>query len=46
MRMQVAMQSGVIAGGTAHSLVADLDDDTVRADLLEMARYFLARLER
>jgi AcrR family transcriptional regulator len=45
-RMQVAMLSGAIAGGTAHSLVADLDDDTVRADLLEMARHFLARLER
>ena len=45
-RMQVAMLSGAIAAGTGHSLVADLDDDTVRACLLEMARHFLARLER
>jgi AcrR family transcriptional regulator len=45
-RMQVAMLSGAIAAGTGHSLVADLDDDTVRSCLLEWARLFLARLER
>jgi AcrR family transcriptional regulator len=44
-RMQVAMLSGAIAAGTGHSLVADLDDDTVRSCLLEWARLFLARLE-
>jgi AcrR family transcriptional regulator len=44
-RMQVAMLSGAIAAGTGHSLVADLDDDTVRSCLLDWARLFLARLE-
>ena len=43
--MQVAMLSGAIAAGTTHSLVADLDDDTVRFHLLDLARLFLARLE-
>src|SRR4029453_15487566 len=37
-RMQVAMLSGAIAAGTGHSLVADLDDDTVRSCLLEWTR--------
>lgn len=46
MRMQVAMLSGAIAAGTGHSLVADLDDETVRSALLEFARPILARLER
>jgi AcrR family transcriptional regulator len=46
MRMQVAMLSGAIASGTGHSLVADLDDETVRSALLEFARPILARLER
>lgn len=44
-RMQVAMLSGAIAAGTGHSLVADLDDDTVRTHLVELARLLLARLE-
>jgi AcrR family transcriptional regulator len=46
MRMQVAMLSGAIAAGTGHSLVADVDDETVRAALLEFARPILAGLER
>jgi AcrR family transcriptional regulator len=46
MRIQVAMLSGAIAAGTGHSLVADLDDETVRSALLEFARPILARLER
>ena len=46
MRMQVAMLSGAIASGTGHSLVADVDDETVRSALLEFARPILARLER
>src|SRR5262245_51091540 len=46
MRMQVALLSGAIAAGTGHSLVADLDDETVRSALLEFARPILARLAR
>lgn len=46
LRMQVAMLSGAIAAGTGHPLVADLDDDTVRSHLLELARLVLARLKR
>jgi AcrR family transcriptional regulator len=45
-RMQVAMLSGAIAAGTGHPQVADLDDDTVRSHLQELARLILARLER
>ena len=45
-RMHVAMLSGAIAAGTGHSLVADLDDDTVRSELLALARHILRSLER
>jgi AcrR family transcriptional regulator len=42
LRMRVAMLSGAIAAGTLHPLVADLDDNTVRSHLLELARSLLA----
>jgi AcrR family transcriptional regulator len=41
-RMRVAMLAGAIAAGTVHPLVADLDDNTVRSHLLELARFLLA----
>jgi hypothetical protein len=44
-RMQVAMLSGAIAAGTGHALVGNLDDDEVRAELMEVAREFLARIK-
>jgi len=44
-RVEVAMLSGAIASGASHALVADLDDDVVRACLTDWARLFLARID-
>jgi AcrR family transcriptional regulator len=43
--MQVAMLSGAIAAATTHPLVADVEDDTVRFYLMDLARIVLARLD-
>jgi len=40
-RVPAAMLSAAIGGAVMHPLVADLDDDTLRANLLELARQFL-----
>ena len=40
-RVPVAMISAAIAGAVTHPLVADLDDETLRANLLGLARRFL-----
>lgn len=40
-RVPAAMLSGAIFAGVMHPLVADLDDDTLRADLLRTARRML-----
>jgi AcrR family transcriptional regulator len=40
-RMQAAMLTAAIGGAVMHPLVADLDDDTLRAQLLHLARRFL-----
>jgi len=36
-----AMLTAAIGGAVMHPLVADLDDDTLRAQLLHLARRFL-----
>ena len=40
--MPAAMLTAAIGGAVMHPLVADLDDDTLRTQLLQMARRFLA----
>jgi AcrR family transcriptional regulator len=40
-RVPAAMLSAAVSGAVTHPLVADLDDDTLRADLLDLARRFL-----
>jgi AcrR family transcriptional regulator len=40
-RTQAAMFTAAIGGAVMHPLVADLDDDTLRAQLLHLARRFL-----
>jgi len=40
-RVSAAMLSGAIAVGVVHPLVADIDDDTLRARLLHIARRFI-----
>jgi AcrR family transcriptional regulator len=40
-RVPAAMLSAAIGGAVLHPLVADVDDETLRADLLELARRFL-----
>ena len=40
-RVPVAMISAAIGGAVTHPLVADVDDDTLRANLLGLARRFL-----
>jgi AcrR family transcriptional regulator len=40
-RMQAAMLTAAIGGAVMHPLVADLDDDTLRTHLLQLARRFL-----
>ncbi len=40
-RVRVAMISTAIGGGVMHPLVADLDDETLRFQLLDMTRRFL-----
>ena len=40
-RVPAAMLSAAIGGAVMHPLVADLDDDTLRAQLLHLARRFL-----
>jgi hypothetical protein len=37
-RVPAAMLSGAISAGVVHPLVADIDDDTLRADLLRTTR--------
>ena len=41
MRIPLAMLSGAIAGAVLHPLVADVDDETLRSNLLDLARRFL-----
>jgi hypothetical protein len=40
-RVPAAMLSAAIGGAVMHPLVSDLDDDTLRAQLLHLARRFL-----
>ena len=40
-RVPAAMLTAAIGGAVMHPLVADLDDDTLRAQLLHLARRFL-----
>ena len=40
-RVRVAMISTAIGGGVMHPLVADLDDDSLRFQLLHLTREFL-----
>jgi AcrR family transcriptional regulator len=40
-RVPAAMLSGAIGGAVTHPLVADVDDETLRAGLLDVARRFL-----
>jgi AcrR family transcriptional regulator len=40
-RVAAAMLSSAIGGAVVHPLVADVDDDTLRADLLHLTRRFL-----
>jgi hypothetical protein len=40
-RTRAAMLTAAIGGAVMHPLVADLDDDTLRAQLLYLARRFL-----
>jgi len=40
-RVQAAMLAGVVAGAVIHPLVLDLDDETLRAELLKQARKLL-----
>ena len=40
-RMRAAMLTAAIGGAVMHPLVADLDDDTLRSQLLYLARRFL-----
>jgi hypothetical protein len=40
-RTQAAMLTAVIGGAVMHPLVADLDDDTLRSELLHLGRRFL-----
>lgn len=40
-RVPAAMLSAAISGAAMHPIVADLDDDTLRASLLDLARPFL-----
>jgi AcrR family transcriptional regulator len=40
-RVPAAMLSGAISAGVMHPLVADIDDDTLRADLLRTTRRIL-----
>lgn len=40
-RVAAAMLSAAIGGAVVHPLVADVDDDTLRADLLHLTRRFL-----
>ncbi len=41
-RVPAAMLTAAIGGAVMHPLVADLDDDTLRSQLLHLARRFLA----
>ena len=41
MRILLAMLSGAIAGAVLHPLVADVDDETLRSNLLDLTRRFL-----
>ena len=41
-RVRTAMLIAAISGAVMHPLVADLEDDVVRAELLRLARRFLA----
>ena len=41
-RIRTAMLIAAISGAVMHPLVADLEDDVVRAELLRLARRFLA----
>jgi hypothetical protein len=40
-RVPAAMLSGAISAGIMHPLVTDIDDDTLRADLLRTTRWIL-----
>jgi AcrR family transcriptional regulator len=40
-RLRVAMTASAIGGGVTHPLVADLDDTTLKAGMLELAERFL-----
>lgn len=42
-RVRAAMISAAIGGAVTHPLVSDLDDDTLRAEMLDLARDFLSR---
>jgi hypothetical protein len=41
-RVRTAMLIAAVSGAVMHPFVADLDDDLVRAELLRLARRFLA----
>jgi AcrR family transcriptional regulator len=41
MRIPLAMLSAAIGGAVLHPLVADVDDETLRSNLLDLARRFL-----
>jgi hypothetical protein len=40
-RVSTAMLAAAISGAATHPLVAEVDDETLRADLLDLARRFL-----
>jgi hypothetical protein len=40
-RMRAVMLTAAIGGAVMHPLAADLDDDTLRSQLLHLARRFL-----
>ncbi len=45
-RVRAAMVASAIGGAVTHPLVADLDDDTLRSELVELTRSFLDRTDR
>jgi len=44
-RVRAAMIASAIGGAVTHPLVADLDDDTLRAELVRLSRAFLDRTD-
>ena len=42
---RAAMIASAIGGAVTHPLVADLDDDTLRSELVRLSRAFLERTD-